>query len=91
LKGDCYGTLLVDLQTHCPVEVLPDREAATVVRWLRAHLGMLLKPCADHLHGLFRQQIQRLSCFEFTNQHAIATYEVWASRVIEAGVQEILN
>ncbi len=39
-KGDRYGTLLVDLQAHCPVEVLPDREAETVVRWLRAHRGV---------------------------------------------------
>jgi len=39
-KGDRYGTLLVDLQAHCPVEVLPDREAATVVRGPRAHRGV---------------------------------------------------
>ena len=39
-KGDRYGTLLVDLQAHCPVEMLPDREAATVVRWLRTHRGV---------------------------------------------------
>jgi transposase len=39
-KGDRYGSLLVDLQAHCPVEVLPDREADTVVRWLRAHRGV---------------------------------------------------
>jgi transposase len=39
-KGDRDGTLLVDLQAHCPVEVLPDREADTVVRWLRAHRGV---------------------------------------------------
>src|SRR6266581_4957475 len=39
-KGDRYGTLLVDLQAHCPVEVLPDREADTVVRGPRAHRGV---------------------------------------------------
>src|SRR2546428_3308513 len=39
-KGDRYGTLLVDLQARCPVEVLPDREADTVVRGPRAHRGV---------------------------------------------------
>jgi transposase len=41
-KGDRYGTLLVDLEVHAPVEMLPDREAATVARWLRAHRGVKL-------------------------------------------------
>jgi Transposase len=41
-KGDRYGTLLVDLQAHTPVDMLPDREAATVARWLRAHRGVKL-------------------------------------------------
>jgi Transposase len=32
--------LLVDLRAQCPIEVLPDREADTVVRWRRAHRGV---------------------------------------------------
>jgi transposase len=39
-KGDRYGTRLLDLEAHSPVEVLADREADTVVRWLRAHRGV---------------------------------------------------
>jgi transposase len=38
-RGRTYGTLLVDLERHCPVDVLPDRTAETVAAWLRAHGG----------------------------------------------------
>jgi hypothetical protein len=41
-KGDRYGTPLVDLETHCPVEMLADREAASVTRWLRTRPGVKL-------------------------------------------------
>jgi transposase len=41
-KGDRYGTLLVDLQARCPVDMLADREAASVARWLRKHPGVKL-------------------------------------------------
>ncbi len=36
-KGRVYGTLLVDLERRCPVDLLPDRSAAPLARWLRSH------------------------------------------------------
>jgi transposase len=36
-KGRTYATLLVDMETGEPVDVLPDREAGTVAAWLGAH------------------------------------------------------
>jgi transposase len=39
-KGEQYGTILVDLQRSCPVDLLPDREKATLAAWLKAHPGV---------------------------------------------------
>jgi transposase len=36
-RGRRYGTLLMDMQAGVPVDVLPDREAATVEQWLKSH------------------------------------------------------
>jgi transposase len=36
-KGHTYGTIVVDLDRHCPVDLLEDRTAETVAIWLQAH------------------------------------------------------
>lgn len=38
-KGHSYGTILIDLTTRTPVDLLPDREKATVEKWLKEHPG----------------------------------------------------
>lgn len=38
--GHRYGTIVCDLERHHLVDVLPDREAATVEVWLASHRGI---------------------------------------------------
>ncbi|MEM8535495.1 MAG: hypothetical protein AAGF95_31990 [Chloroflexota bacterium] len=36
-KGRTYGTTLLDLERCCPIDLLPDRTAATLATWLPDH------------------------------------------------------
>lgn len=39
-KGMKFGTILVDLEKRRPIDLLPDREAKTLSKWLKDHPGV---------------------------------------------------
>jgi transposase len=49
-KGHVYGTVLVNMETGDVVDMLPDRESATVEAWLKGHPGAAVI-CRDRATG----------------------------------------
>ena len=69
-----FGTSIVDLQRHRIIDLLPDRESATVARWLKAHPTIRLvsrdrsREFADAIREGAPQAIQVLDRFHSARQ-----------------------
>ena len=53
-KGRSYGTILVDLETHKPVDLLPEKSAESFANWLREHPGVEIisrDRCKEYING----------------------------------------
>ena len=39
-RGHSYGTILIDLERRCPIDLLPERSAEALRSWLQDHPGV---------------------------------------------------
>ncbi|BCI69079.1 transposase [Asaia sp. VD9] len=56
-RGHHYGTIVVDLEKNDVIDLLPDRDADTLARWLQVHPGIEIiarDDAAEAHHPLFR-------------------------------------
>lgn len=58
-RGMRYGALLVDLEHHRVIDLLPDREAATLAQWLTQHAGERLEVVSRDRGGAFAEGVRQ--------------------------------
>lgn len=58
-RGTCYGALLVDLDQHRIIDLLPDREAATFAAWLSAHESAQIHVVSRDRGGAFADGVRQ--------------------------------
>jgi transposase len=84
-KRQRYGTIVVDLERRRPVALLHDREAGTLVSWLRAHPGVTviardrLKASMDGARAGAPQAIQVADRFHLLQNLAEALDQVFSA------------
>jgi transposase len=57
-RGHRYGTIVVDLEQRCPIEVLDGRESTSVAHWLQRHPS--IKVVARDRAGAYSDAVQRV-------------------------------
>jgi transposase len=58
-KGSTYGTILVNLEDHKVVDLLPERSQESLVAWFRSHPGVGVEVAARDRSNIYREGLAK--------------------------------